>query len=87
MNKTVGFIFISACKRFLFRLVFFQHSNFDAICFTDLFARFLMDGFFEFWTSILSLTIENSRSRFMLELMQVDLNFQMHWLNWTSSPV
>ena len=27
MNNTVGFIFISASKRFLFKLVYFQHLN------------------------------------------------------------
>ena len=27
MNNTVGFIFISASKRFLFKLVCFQHLN------------------------------------------------------------
>ncbi len=27
MNNTVGFIFMSASKRFLFKLVCFQHSN------------------------------------------------------------
>jgi hypothetical protein len=48
MNDIVGFIFISACKRFLFKLVCFQHSNLmQSVSLT--FKNF--DPKFGFWTS------------------------------------
>ena len=43
--------------------------KFDAVCFIGFSAKLLIDGFNGFGTVILSLISENSRSRFMLELM------------------
>jgi hypothetical protein len=76
MNNTVGFIFISASKRFFVQACVFSTFEFDAICFIDFLTRILINGFFEFWTSVLSLIFENSRSKFMLKLMQLLCRFE-----------
>ena len=51
----------------------FSTFEFDAICLIDFLARILINGFFEFWTSVQSLIFENSRSNFMTKLyVEVD---------------
>lgn len=42
--------------------------EFDTICLIDFLTRILINGFLEFWTLVVSLIFENSRSKFMLEV-------------------
>ncbi len=70
MNYNVGFIFLSALSGFV-QACAFSTFKFDAICFNDFLTRILINGFFEFWTSVPSLLFENSRLKFMLKLMQL----------------
>jgi hypothetical protein len=54
----------------------FSTFDFDAIYFIDFLTRFLINGFFEFRTSVPSLFFENSRSKFLLKLMQLLCRFE-----------
>ena len=54
----------------------FSTFEFDAVSFIGFLTRILINGFFEFWTFVLSLIFENSRSKFMLKLMQLLCRFE-----------
>ena len=54
----------------------FSTFEFDAVSFIGFLTRILINGFFEFWTFVLSLIFENSKSKFMLKLMQLLCRFE-----------
>jgi hypothetical protein len=46
----------------------FLTFEFDAICFIDFLTRILINGFFEFWTSVPFLNIENFKIKVYVEV-------------------
>ncbi len=75
--------FLYQLMSFLFKHMRFQHSNLmQSLTFEKHFDQWILF----FWIFVLSFFFENSRSKFVLKLMQLVCRFEIkkHLLNWTS---
>jgi hypothetical protein len=65
MNEIFGLVIIYQLESCFAQASEFSTFSFDAICFLDLLSRILINGFIDFWIFILSIFLQNSRSKFM----------------------
>jgi hypothetical protein len=80
LNNIIG-TFLDQRRSGFVQACVFSTFEFDAICFIDMLKRILINGFIEFRIFVLSLSLESSRSKYMLKLMQLLCRFEFatHW--------